>query len=132
MLLFHLAAIGCLPDGLRDVIQHPNFLKVGVNVTGDVWKLARDFDLPQALDCVRQSCVDLGTLMRQQRPELPEQRWSLAELAESVLGASLSKEAAIRQGDWTMIPLSAELRRYAALDAFASWMIHQLLAKKAV
>ncbi len=130
VLLFHLAAIGGLPEALRDVVQHRNFVKLGVNVAGDVWKLARDFSLPEALACVQNSCVDLGELAKEVGAVQSGLRWSLQALVAAVLRADLPKEEEVRCGSWDAVPLPAAMRRYAALDAFASWRLHEVLAAR--
>ena len=49
-----------------------------------------------------------------------------AGLAAEVLHASLEKEAGERTSNWEAWPLSAEQRRYAALDALASLLLYQV------
>jgi ribonuclease D len=45
-------------------------------------------------------------------------------LIEEVLSVELPKPQHIRMGNWEQRPLSAEQQAYAALDAFASLLVH--------
>lgn len=47
-----------------------------------------------------------------------------AGLVEEVLGLDLPKPHQIRLGNWERRPLSDEQKQYAALDAFASLLLH--------
>jgi hypothetical protein len=47
-----------------------------------------------------------------------------AGLVEEVLSVELPKPQHIRMGNWEQRPLSAEQQAYAALDAFASLLVH--------
>ncbi len=54
-------------------------------------------------------------------------RCTPADLCADVLHRTLPKPSGVRCGRWEARPLSAAQRNYAALDAFASLMLHMRL-----
>jgi hypothetical protein len=111
VILFHLAASG-LQEELVKVLNHERVFKIGLNITGDVKKLMRDFDV----SC--RGVVDLRQLSAALKLNVGP---SLADMTEKLLSKNLPKPTNIRCGNWDKIPLPADARAYAALDAFASF-----------
>ncbi len=58
----------------------------------------------------------------------PPQRWSLSALVARVLQRQLPKPPDVRKGAWDARVLSHEQESYAALDAWASLRLHQVLS----
>ena len=48
-----------------------------------------------------------------------------AGLAEAVLKVRIEKNQTLRTGNWEMWPLDAAQQHYAALDAYASLLLHK-------
>ena len=113
VILFHITASG-IPDELVQVLAHPRVFKVGLNIGGDVSKLARDYDFLRgkinAVVEVRKFSAILGIIPAK----------SLAGMVEQLMHRTLPKPHDIRCGNWDQVPLPHAWRRYAALDAFAS------------
>lgn len=104
-------------ERLLTLVRDNSVTKVGLNITNDIRKLAKDFR--QDLDAVvPDGLCDVGTLAR--RTFGNSERWSLANLIYNLSGQTLPKPSDIRCGQWDRYPLSADQIRYAALDAFAS------------
>lgn len=117
VVLFHIVSCG-LQQCIIDILLNPQIIKVGVNISGDVQKLQRDFG--HLMGGEARGACDLRTLSRV--TAIPPQM-SLAGLVQSELGAILPKPHAIRCGDWGRIPLSHEQQKYAALDVYAGYLI---------
>ena len=115
-ILFHIHACGIQPE-LVEVLKHPRIFKVGLNIRNDVLKLSRDFVFLQnqifgVVDC-RQVAKHL---------HIPHAS-SLAGMVEQFCGCLLPKPSRIRCGNWEIVPLSFAAKKYAALDAFASFIV---------
>ena len=113
VILFHITASG-IPNELIDVLAHPRIFKVGLNIGGDVSKLARDYDFLSGkingVIEVRKFAAMLGITPAS----------SLAGMVEQLMHKTLPKPQHIRCGNWDQVPLPSSWRHYAALDAFAS------------
>ena len=113
VILFHIAASG-IPVALVDVLTHPRIFKVGLNIWGDVNKLARDYDFLtgkiNGVVEVRKFARILGIIPAN----------SLAGMVEQLLHKILPKPEHVRCGNWDKVPLPLSWRQYAALDAYAS------------
>ena len=109
-----------LPPSLLRLLYSPDIEKRGVNLSGDLKKLARDFKLDMS-KCM--STVDLEKLMAQEHPELPKRRWGLAALSSVFLDHVMEKKTSIRMSNWENDPLSDSQKSYATDDAYASWLL---------
>jgi hypothetical protein len=107
-----------LPETVVSLLEHPDILKVGVNVSGDAKRLRREgvalsvgplLDLEHAAVLLRSAVAG---------------RTGLGALAEDVLGLELGKEKAVTLSNWEdAMGLSDVQIAYAADDAIASHMI---------
>jgi hypothetical protein len=77
-----------LPPSLLRLLYSTQIEKRGVNLSGDLKKLARDFDVDMSM-C--RGCVDLEKLMEEEVPELPKKRWGLAAFSSLVLDHEVPK-----------------------------------------
>lgn len=116
--LFHISSCG-IPPPLLEILSCDTIFKVGVNISGDVAKLTRDYSLSNL-----QGMVDLRTLSTAigDRPST-----SLAGLVHQYLRHELPKPVDDRLSDWEIVPLSASQQHYAALDAYSGYAIFEAL-----
>lgn len=109
-----------IPPPLRDLLASESTQLLGVNVAGDVAKLELEYSVRVA------NAVELGVLADKALGATPT-KWSLAALAEQLLGATVGKEAEIRTGDWRHRPLNRLQLLYAATDAYAALRCYEAL-----
>ncbi|KAF8922276.1 ribonuclease H-like domain-containing protein [Mucidula mucida] len=118
--LFHVSAMDSFPSLLKDLLENPAILKVGVGIQDDAKKLFRDWNVSVL------SCVDLSLLAR----SVDNARWKgrysapigLSRLVESYFNCVLPK-GRISRSNWAAT-LSEEQQRYAANDAHAGYAIY--------
>ncbi|KAF8610673.1 ribonuclease H-like protein [Ceratobasidium sp. AG-I] len=122
--LIHLSAMSEFPEQLREVLEDPNILKVGVGIQDDAKKLWRDHGVSLL------GVVELSHLAR--RADVP--RWengkshqliSLTRLLEAYNSHRLQK-GKIQRSNWEL-PLKDQQRNYAASDALAGFVVYQHL-----
>ena len=119
--LFHLARMNSFPTGLREIVENAKFIKTGVNVSGDVFRLQRQFNLSNVGSDVKDLEMMANKVLKS------NQNWSLDRLCLHVLNKQLPKTQSIRCGNWSDFSLSAEQIKYAALDAYVSWKLYNCL-----
>ncbi|KAF9036505.1 ribonuclease H-like protein [Hymenopellis radicata] len=118
--LFQVSAMDSFPSRLKELLENPAVLKVGVGIQNDVKKLYRDWNVSVL------SCVDLSLLAR----SVDNARWKgrysdpigLARLVESYFNCVLPK-GRISRSNWAAT-LSEEQQLYAANDAHAGYAIY--------
>jgi len=108
-----------LPDAFRRLMADVRIIKAGVGITGDGWKLNRDF----GAQCEGLLCL---SDMAGERL-LPAKRWSLKDLLHRVSGSFVAKPEGVRCGNWEQHPLHPQQRTYAVVDAYAGLVIYQKL-----
>lgn len=106
-----------LPAPFLALLADGSIAKVGVNVTGDGSRLARDFDCPVH-----------GLLNLEQQQKDASSRVTLETLCRSICPASFridkdAVEAKVRLGNWAAWPLTEPQLRYASMDALISFAI---------
>lgn len=97
-----------IPTLLKQILENPHILKVGLGVKQDAERLFNDF----RIEC--QGCSDIRDLPLYRRCKPA----SMAALAAMFLGIRISKKEAV--SDWESPRLSANQIRYAAADAYLS------------
>ena len=117
---------GILPSALVSILNREDIKKVGLGISNDLKKLARDFKIDIS-NC--RNCIDLGALANSSCPSAQMRKWSLAGLCFFTLGRELSKPDAIRCSDWEVTPLSPAQHAYAVDDAWVSLEIYQAIQK---
>ena len=155
IVLIHLFAVGLTAE-LAEIIKDERFIKVGVNIAGDITRIQKDYaaelsdahaeyprkgstfeydaKLPSSLPRTSTSApirgvLDLRTLYNALRSTSASPR-SLAALCETELGGRiLNKAQDIRCGNWECLPLSKDQLKYAALDAFASYEVYRAIVQ---
>ncbi|CAG2054522.1 unnamed protein product [Timema podura] len=118
-----LSSMISLPQAFICLLQHPKIIFVGVNISGDFWKLSRDFGI--LVKPLMEKVIDLGKLANEVLNS--NQSWSLDGLVLHLFRKRLLKSEDIRISDWTRTPLSQEQENYAATDAYASLIIYKHL-----
>jgi len=118
-----------LPASLQIILNSPRILKVGRNVGGDFGKLERDFSLslPKRKKGSRLGVIELGALAKAKNA-VSTGNASLSAIAAATLQHNLSKE--MQSSDWDAPQLSNEQLQYAALDAWVSLQILDVLEAK--
>eukprot|EP00276_Gloeochaete_wittrockiana_P004507 CAMPEP_0184652894 /NCGR_PEP_ID=MMETSP0308-20130426/10612_1 /TAXON_ID=38269 /ORGANISM="Gloeochaete witrockiana, Strain SAG 46.84" /LENGTH=824 /DNA_ID=CAMNT_0027088051 /DNA_START=124 /DNA_END=2595 /DNA_ORIENTATION=+ len=96
---------------LGRILEDPDILKTGASVVGDVENILTDLGV-----CVR-SYVDLTPLYSKGKKLL-----GLKAMFDMVTACNWTKDKEITTSDWTVKDLSLEQIKYAALDAYASYM----------
>ncbi|GAA5900842.1 hypothetical protein JCM5296_002197 [Sporobolomyces johnsonii] len=116
ILLAHVARMQAFPKALRDLVEDPTRIKLGVQIAGDGRKLERDFNhLPQGL-------LELNTIRKKYDPLSFVGRYGLVGLQDLVgvyLNRFLPKDPKVRCGTWSS-KLSPEQLDYAANDVYSS------------
>jgi len=70
--------------------------------------------------------ADLSVMLN--KAKKVSENWSLNGMVLHMLNKKLRKDPQIRCSDWEKYPLTDEQLQYAALDAYASWVLyHQIL-----
>ena len=123
--IFQVSEMISFPPMLKKLIENENFVKVGVNIKGDILKLGRNFGID--VDKAMISSVDLGTLANSVFDKL--ENWSMDALSRFLFEATVSKIPKVRKSKWNNFPLSQQQLNYAALDAYLSLKIYKELLK---
>lgn len=126
--LFHVSAMHAVPKPLIDLILNPSVLLVGLNITSDLWKLAKDFDVRVKPAIDRGSICELGIIANKILKS--SERWDLDGLCKNVLRHRLDKDRNLRCGNWADVPLNDVQKNYAATDALASLLLYRNLNYK--
>ncbi|GAA5983692.1 hypothetical protein JCM11641_000935 [Rhodosporidiobolus odoratus] len=121
ILLVQVARMRRFPPVLKEFIEDPTKIKLGVQIAGDANKLTRDFSHRPA------GTLELNALVRRYDPERFVGRVKpgligLQELTGIYLDQYLPKEASVRCGRWNA-ELSEEQIAYGANDVYASLQI---------
>ncbi|KAG8908670.1 hypothetical protein FRC01_007311, partial [Tulasnella sp. 417] len=129
IMLFHVSRMSEFPSKLIEVIEDPDIIKTGVNITGDAKKLFADWGI-QA-----QGIVELAMLAWQVDRQTLESHgiktgWTtLANMVGMYLGRVLPK-GEVRTGNWEK-PLDELQMEYAANDAHCGLAVYKKLQAKA-
>ncbi|KAM0746740.1 hypothetical protein T439DRAFT_350375 [Meredithblackwellia eburnea MCA 4105] len=128
ILLAHVSQMKSFPTALKELIEDPSRIKLGVQIAGDASKLRRDFSFtPRGI-------VELSSVAR--RVDAP--RWAgrtysligLQTLCATYLERYLPKEKNIRMGRWDR-ELDERQKYYAANDVYSSLQIFLQLQSQA-
>ncbi|CAM8987886.1 unnamed protein product [Rhodiola kirilowii] len=109
-----------VPHNLRILLEDPASTKVGVGIGNDSVKLFKDCSIST------KDVQDLSKLANRKFGGKLKS-WSLRSLIEELMHKQVEKSSAVQLGNWEATYLSELQLHYAALDAYASWSIHQVL-----
>ncbi|KAJ3709213.1 hypothetical protein LUZ61_012922 [Rhynchospora tenuis] len=109
-----------IPSVLKSLLEDSSSVKVGVGVQTDATKLVKDYDVNV------QPLIDLSHLASKKLVG-PTLQWGLSSLTETILRKQLDKQRNVRLGNWEAEVLSKKQLCYAAIDAFASWHLFEVL-----
>ena len=125
--VFHLAAFGdnTMPAALRKLLEDSSIAKVGVASRGDATRLRWDYNVEVAN--VRSTDELAKNVL-----SLQKSGWKLKRLCDLLLGKELPKEKVVSHNMWETVPLPEDELNYAALDAFASVLVHMELENMAM
>eukprot|EP01041_Mallomonas_annulata_P012191 gene12191-25607_t len=107
---------------LKEILMADNRYKVGLNISGDISKIKRDF--PQLTQPIRGVC-DLRDIYRAVSNISPPS--SLAHMVEKLFTKNLPKPNNVRCSNWEKYPLSITQQNYAALDAYVSYFSYRAI-----
>ncbi|KAI9729035.1 MAG: hypothetical protein M1828_000120 [Chrysothrix sp. TS-e1954] len=133
--LFHIAlhrgdsAEGLLAPSLKKLIESPNIIKVGVNISGDFTRIRNNLGV-EGMGVFELSNLHKVVKYSEQNPELVNLK--LVRLGQQVhehLLLPLDKGPDVRESDWSK-ELSMEQIRYAASDAYAGLRLYHVLDAK--
>ncbi|KAJ3124653.1 hypothetical protein HK098_000938 [Nowakowskiella sp. JEL0407] len=117
-----------LPEALKVMMKSRRVIKTGRQVTGDIRKLARDFNWSnEEVDELRG--IDLGGLCKKVGL-VANGKMSLAGLCAVILRKYLPKDDNTRLSAWNSPELSPTQITYAATDAFVSLLIFKAVVEK--
>jgi hypothetical protein len=116
------------PTILRDVVNNPNIIKVGVGVDGDALELYRwskesaqkqseNNDPDSSMLWEMTSRFDIGCILPSNNPG---RQLGLRELASTILGVEITKNKKLAMSNWGVKHLRHEQISYAARDAWVS------------
>ncbi len=130
VLLLILYRLDQLPDQLEALLLDDSIKFVGVNVSGDLRKVARDFMFVERMNRRVTNCnvINLGKYARV-RDVVQNGSVGMGRLCKLVLGMSIDKSDLVRFSDWTRAELLEDQIRYAALDAIISLQLFLELEK---
>ncbi|KAI8136730.1 hypothetical protein BJV82DRAFT_675742 [Fennellomyces sp. T-0311] len=109
-----------VPHALTLLINDPNIFKIGRNVTGDLKKLNRNYNVTW------KGALELGSFCRR-RGKIHRSTMGLSEISAAVLGGYLRKEPTTCLSNWECNELSEVQKAYAALDAWASLKVFDVV-----
>ena len=117
-----------LEEALGAVLGSPGVVKVGLGPKADFQSLVRSYP---HMPCFRRVCgvvnlCHVASNASSLRGKPAEEKASLSRLCNLVLGKPLDKSE--QCSDWGNRPLSGRQKRYAALDARATLLVHRHLA----
>eukprot|EP00986_Skeletonema_menzelii_P017125 scaffold17631_cov148-Skeletonema_menzelii.AAC.1 len=128
VLIFKTGKWGGLPNNLTKLFLDNSYKFVGVNVSADLKKIARDFDI-RSMKKVdqkkRANVINLGLFARKRDVIENAKYGSMTLLAKLVLGIKVDKSQ--QESDWSG-DLNSEQIQYAALDAAISLELYEKLA----
>lgn len=122
--LFHVHKLRALPSSLSTLLTAEIIQKVGVSIDGDVARIYSDFSVKM------KPVISLGRLAKRAGLIDDMRTASMVRLVSCVSDnrISLYKDADCQKsGEWESTPLSRRLQQYAALDAYASYYIHNMI-----
>lgn len=112
------------PQILRDLVNNPNIIKVGVGIDDDALELYRWSEEGQTgMESMERnlwemtSRFDIGCVLPGNNPG---RRLGLRELAKTILGVDISKNKKIQMSNWGKKHLTPDQISYAARDAWVS------------
>lgn len=115
--LFRVCKFANIPVELRDILENPEILKVGVTPETDARLLLQDYGINV------QGTFDLRFIALQSG----HQAGGLGALSKSILNITLDKNWRVRCSDWEIENLSENQIDYAAKDAFVAVEIFKKL-----
>lgn len=117
-LILQLLHFDHIPNSLKNFLADLNITFVGVGIQEDVRKFKNDY----GVDC--RNVVELGPLAAN---VLGSPARGLSELALTVVGLEVEKPIDVTLSDWSARALSFEQIKYAAIDAYAAFLIGKKL-----
>ncbi|XP_058825513.1 exonuclease 3'-5' domain-containing protein 2-like [Topomyia yanbarensis] len=121
--LFRLCEMRRIPSELRNLLNDPSILKVGVGPDVDANYLEEDYNIR----VIR--TLDLRHLARDSGFPWP---YGMANLAKNALGITMDKDWTISASDWESSDLTDRQIKYAANDAHVAVELFEVLAKRFV
>ena len=113
-----------LPQALVALFAEPDISFVGVCISGDLKRIAKDFKCPECIE--NTNCVNLGSHARK-RDVVRNGTASLEKLVQLTLGEKLDKSPSLRLSRWSCPELCDAQKRYAALDVIKSLEVFEHL-----
>ncbi|XP_051785528.1 bifunctional 3'-5' exonuclease/ATP-dependent helicase WRN isoform X2 [Erpetoichthys calabaricus] len=119
--LFHVSAMSGFPSALKRLLEDESIKKVGVGINGDAWKLMSDYDIKM------KNTVELVEIANMKLKCY--EKWSLDGLVKHLFKKQLLKEKSVRCSNWSDFILTEEQKKYAAIDAYAGFIIYKQLER---
>ncbi|KAF5382655.1 hypothetical protein D9615_003032 [Tricholomella constricta] len=119
-----------VPPCLRSVLVSDQIIKTGRAVRADLLRIAEAWSISELVVSLQKSdtsSMELGTLAKL-KGKISDASAGLAALCGIVLQKHLSKPDSLRFSQWSSAKLSDSQKNYAALDAYACWLIWKRLS----
>lgn len=126
VLLIQICRFPKFPAKLKEIIESPKWIKAGVCIMAADMSRLRDVYNVHARGVCELSYF--ARLVDRQIHGPKNTYISLSNLSRHYLGSHLAK-GPVRCSDWTQFPLSSEQRQYAAIDAYAGYLIFSQLER---
>lgn len=112
-----------LPSSLLALLRAPHIRKVGCHIQADLTRLFKDCGFSSERDQAFAGALELGALAKS-RNLVQRANTSLADMLAATRRLFLPKEESIRVSTaWDDINLPKTHLEYAALDAYATWLV---------
>ncbi|CAO3597497.1 unnamed protein product [Absidia cylindrospora] len=125
ILLIQASQMKRLPGELVNFLEDHNIHKTGVSVSGDAWKLHRDFGIKT------NGLVEIAPLAKsafEASPHIKDYgKYSLKAFAGTFLGSNMEKSKKVQLSNWNAKKLTKKQIDYASTDAYASYALYHSL-----
>jgi hypothetical protein len=122
--LLRVCKVKTLPTSLRTLLMSRQIILVGRNISGDLTTLSKDFPEYYFDKNCGAKLVELGALAKAKNAVV-DANASLASITAVTLQQNLSKD--VCSSEWTAPTLTEDQIEYAALDAWVSFLIWDVL-----
>jgi len=118
ILLIQISSMNRFPAQLKTLLESPDIIKMGINISGDARKLQKDFNLKM------RGILELLDVARCYDPDfsIPGRWISLSNIVAKYLGKTLNK-GPVRVSNWEAV-LNEEQMEYAASDAYCALQVY--------
>ncbi|KAG8948390.1 hypothetical protein FRC04_009760 [Tulasnella sp. 424] len=132
ILVLHLHKMQAFPSKLKELVESPEILKLGVNIVQDYAKLIKDFGVSPRMGVELRDIANIADRSIMAAHGIPEheQRVKFSLLVRIFMHKELDK-GPVKLGNWEKYPLSETQINYAANDAHCGFILYKRLMSMA-